>query len=78
MGEVVFVARNCLAEGLSVGEAAEVEALTPAIFIEVRSEVVITIRVLKWGFQLFSALTRGHILPGQSGIFVSSSLCKQS
>jgi len=41
-GEVVFVTRNGLVERFTVGETAEVEGLTPAILVEICSEVVVT------------------------------------
>lgn len=41
-GEVVFVTRNGLVEGLAVCETAEVEGLAPAVLVEVGSQVVVT------------------------------------
>lgn len=40
--EIVFVAGNCLVEGFTVCESAEVERLAPAIFVKIRSKVVVT------------------------------------
>jgi len=42
-GKVVFVTSNGLVEWFTVCESAEVERLTPAIFVEICSEVVVTI-----------------------------------
>ena len=41
-GEIVLVASNGLVERFTVGETAEVEGLAPAIFVEICSEVVVT------------------------------------
>lgn len=42
-GEVVFVSGNGLVEGLPVCESAEVERLAPSVFVEISSQVVVTI-----------------------------------
>jgi len=42
VGEVVLMAGNSLGEGFTVGKAAEVERLTPAILVQIRGEVVVT------------------------------------
>ncbi len=43
-GQVVLVARDSLVEGLADRVAAEVEALAPAILVEVGSKVVVAVR----------------------------------
>lgn len=43
MGDIVFVAGDGSVERLSVGEAAEVEALAPAVLVEVGSKVVVSV-----------------------------------
>lgn len=42
VGQVVLVASYGAVESLTVGEAAEVEALTPSVLVEVRGQVVIS------------------------------------
>ena len=44
MGEVVLVAGNSLVERFTIGKTTEVEALSPAILVEVSGEVVVTRR----------------------------------
>ena len=41
VGEVVLMASNGLVEGLTVGETAEVEGLTPTVLVQVGSQVVV-------------------------------------
>lgn len=41
VGEVVLVTCDCLFERLAEGESAEVEGLTPAIFVKIGCEVVV-------------------------------------
>lgn len=44
-GKVVFVAGNCLVEGFTVCKSAEVEGLAPAIFVQIRSKIIVTEKV---------------------------------
>jgi hypothetical protein len=44
--EVVFVTGNGLVERFTVCETAEVEGLTPTVFVEIRSEIVVTMNSL--------------------------------
>jgi hypothetical protein len=44
-GQVMFVAGNGLVEGFAVCEAAEVEGLSPAIFVEVGAQVIVASEV---------------------------------
>lgn len=43
VGEVVFVAGDCLVEGLSVGKATEVEGCTPSVLVKIGSKVVVAV-----------------------------------
>jgi hypothetical protein len=43
VGDIVFVAGDGAVERLSVGEAAEVEALAPAVLVEVGGKVVVSV-----------------------------------
>ena len=44
-GQVMFVTRNGLVKGFAVCEAAEMEGLAPAVFVEVGAQVVVTITI---------------------------------
>jgi hypothetical protein len=72
--QIVLVTSNGLVEGLAIGEAAEVEALSPAILVQISGEVVVTARGRLALGQLNVDMLSRDVLSGQSGIFVSSSL----
>lgn len=60
-GKVVFVARNGLVEGLADRVPAEVEALAPAILVQIRREVVVAVG---GGKGQYSTEVRNHRMPG--------------
>jgi hypothetical protein len=43
----VLVAGDGLVEGLAVGEAAEVEALAPAILVQIGGEVIVATQIVR-------------------------------
>jgi hypothetical protein len=43
VGEVVLVTGDGLVEAFALGEAAKVERLAPAVFVEIGREVVVTV-----------------------------------
>lgn len=42
MRQVMLVARNGLVEAFAVGKSAEVEATSPSVFVNIRSQIIVT------------------------------------
>jgi hypothetical protein len=66
MGKVVFVAGDGLVEWLAIGKAAEVEGASPAVFVEVSSEVVVAGLLSE---EAHLPLEGGYLLSGEGGVF---------
>ena len=46
----MFVASNGLVECFAISEAAEMERASPAVFVQVGSEVVVTVRISRYSY----------------------------